>query len=65
MFIYCVQIGGKRIHTVRTRGGNTKFRALRLDTGNYSWGSESMAFILTFKALIFLFLNSMPLRMKR
>ncbi|XP_020631107.1 40S ribosomal protein S8-like [Orbicella faveolata] len=36
------KIGGKRIHTVRTRGGNQKFRALRLDSGNYSWGSESM-----------------------
>jgi hypothetical protein len=28
------------VRTVRTRGGNTKFRALRLDQGNYSWGSE-------------------------
>merc|ERR1712210_439091 len=34
------KIGVKRIHTVRTRGGNQKFRALRLDTGNFSWGSE-------------------------
>lgn len=25
---------------VRCRGGNYKFRALRLDTGNFSWGSE-------------------------
>merc|ERR1712110_1018273 len=25
---------------VRCRGGNMKFRALRLDTGNFSWGSE-------------------------
>ena len=31
---------GKRIRTVRTRGGNQKFRALRLDSGNFSWGSE-------------------------
>ncbi|XP_074656231.1 small ribosomal subunit protein eS8-like [Tubulanus polymorphus] len=37
------KLGAKRIHTVRTRGGNTKFRALRLDTGNFSWGSESQA----------------------
>ncbi|KAK9459305.1 40S ribosomal protein eS8 [Lipomyces oligophaga] len=37
------RIGTKRIHTVRTRGGNTKFRALRIDTGNYSWGSEGVA----------------------
>merc|ERR1719392_79515 len=34
------KIGTKRVHTVRVRGGNTKFRAMRLDTGNFSWGSE-------------------------
>jgi len=34
------KLGPKRVHTVRTRGGNSKFRALRLDTGNFSWGSE-------------------------
>merc|ERR1711967_116510 len=34
------KIGVKRVHTVRCRGNNTKFRALRLDTGNFSWGSE-------------------------
>jgi len=34
------KIGAKRIHQVRVRGGNLKFRALRLDTGNFSWGSE-------------------------
>ena len=32
----------KRIHTVRVRGGNIKHRALRLDTGNFAWGSESI-----------------------
>lgn len=37
------RIGSKRIHLVRTRGGNRKFRALRLDSGNYSWGSEGVA----------------------
>ena len=36
------KIGQKRIHPVRTRGGNSKFRALRLDTGNFSWGSEAI-----------------------
>ncbi|XP_057309658.1 40S ribosomal protein S8-like [Hydractinia symbiolongicarpus] len=36
------RIGAKRIHTVRCRGGNLKFRAMRLDAGNYSWGSESI-----------------------
>lgn len=31
----------KRVRTVRGRGGNLKFRALRLETGNFSWRSES------------------------
>merc|ERR1711924_176995 len=35
------KIGHKRIRTLRTRGGNTKYRALRLDAGNFSWASES------------------------
>merc|ERR1719395_342908 len=34
------KIGAKRVRPVRCRGGNMKFRALRLDTGNFSWGSE-------------------------
>lgn len=37
------RIGNKRIHLVRSRGGNTKYRALRLDSGNFSWGSEGVA----------------------
>merc|ERR1712225_4696 len=37
------RIGAKRIHLVRTRGGNRKFRALRLDSGNFSWASEGIA----------------------
>lgn len=36
------KIGPKRIHKVRCMGGNTKFRALRLETGNFSWGSETV-----------------------
>jgi len=35
-----LQIGSQRIHTVRTMGGNKKYRALRLDQGNFAWGSE-------------------------
>lgn len=35
------KIGEPRIHEVRGRGGNTKFRALRLDSGNFSWGTEA------------------------
>lgn len=38
-----LQLAASRIHTVRTRGGNIKFRALRLDTGNFSWASEGTA----------------------
>eukprot|EP00271_Cylindrocystis_brebissonii_P008900 TRINITY_DN23425_c0_g1_i1.p1 TRINITY_DN23425_c0_g1~~TRINITY_DN23425_c0_g1_i1.p1 ORF type:complete len:241 (+),score=68.66 TRINITY_DN23425_c0_g1_i1:72-725(+) len=32
----------KTVRRLRVRGGNFKFRALRLDTGNFSWGSESV-----------------------
>ena len=34
------KIGTKRVQPIRVRGGNMKFRALRLETGNFSWGSE-------------------------
>ncbi|KAG8956255.1 40S ribosomal protein [Tulasnella sp. 424] len=34
------KLGAKRVHKVRTRGGNLKFRGLRLDTGNFAWTSE-------------------------
>jgi ribosomal protein eS8 len=34
------RLGVKRIHTVRVRGGDHKYRALRLDSGNFAWGSE-------------------------
>merc|ERR1712098_317085 len=37
------KLGQQRIHTVRVRGGSTKYRALRLDSGNFAWGSESVA----------------------
>jgi hypothetical protein len=30
------------VRPVRCRGGNMKFRALRLDAGNFSWGSEAV-----------------------
>ena len=30
------------VRVVRCRGGNKKFRALRLDHGNFSWGSENV-----------------------
>merc|ERR1711976_466276 len=37
------KLAPKRIHTIRVRGGNKKYRALRLDQGNFSWGSESIS----------------------
>merc|ERR1711871_505818 len=36
-------IGDRRIILVRGRGGNMKHRALKLDHGNFSWGSEAQA----------------------
>jgi len=36
------KIGTKRVRLVRCRGGNTKYRALRLENGNFSWGSENI-----------------------
>jgi len=36
------KMGSKRIHTVRVRGGHLKYRALRLEAGNFSWGSEAV-----------------------
>merc|ERR1712110_385006 len=37
------KLAPQRIHTLRTRGGNKKYRALRLDTGNFAWASEATA----------------------
>lgn len=34
------KIGTRRVRTVRVRGGNLKARALKLNHGNFSWGSE-------------------------
>ena len=34
------KIGPWHIHTVHVQGGNNKYQALRLDTRNFSWGSE-------------------------
>merc|ERR1719330_1620178 len=35
------KLGQKRIRPIRCRGGNRKYRALRIDHGNFSWGSEN------------------------
>ena len=34
------KLGVKRVRIIRTRGGNSKFRALRLDAGNFTWATE-------------------------
>jgi small subunit ribosomal protein S8e len=36
------KLGSQRIHPVRCRGGRIKYRALRLETGNYAWPSEAV-----------------------
>ena len=35
------KLGARRVTSVRTRGGNHKVRALRLDTGNFAWPTEA------------------------
>merc|ERR1711982_15974 len=37
------KLGAKKVTLVKGRGGNLKHRALRIDHGNFSWGSESIA----------------------
>ena len=37
------KLGAKKIINVRGRGANVKRRALRIDHGNFAWGSEAMA----------------------
>jgi small subunit ribosomal protein S8e len=37
------KLDSKRVRRIRVRGGNYKFRALRLDAGNFTWGSEQIA----------------------
>jgi small subunit ribosomal protein S8e len=37
------KLGPKRVRPVRCRGGNYKFRALRIDEGTFSWGSEAIS----------------------
>lgn len=37
------KLGTKLVRPVRVRGGNIKIRGLRLETGNFAWGSEGFA----------------------
>jgi len=36
------KIGEKKITRIRVRGGNYKFRALKLDHGNFAWAGEAV-----------------------
>merc|ERR1711934_1219565 len=36
------KLGAKRVRPVRGRGNNPKKRALRIDAGNFAWGSEAL-----------------------
>jgi small subunit ribosomal protein S8e len=38
-----LHVGEARIRRIRTLGGNFKFRALRLNEGNFNWPSEGIA----------------------
>ena len=37
------KIGAKQVVPIRGRGGNYKYRALRLDQGNFTWSSEAFS----------------------
>jgi small subunit ribosomal protein S8e len=37
------KLGAKQVRAVRGRGGNYKYRALRLDQGNFVWSSEAFS----------------------
>ena len=37
------KLGPKRVRPIRGRGKNMKYRALRIDAGNFSWGSEAIS----------------------
>lgn len=38
------KLGERRVKRIRVKGGNFKFRALRLNVGNFNWPSEATAF---------------------
>ena len=37
------KLGAKQVRSIRGRGGNLKFRALRIDQGNFTWSSEAFS----------------------
>ena len=38
------KLANKKVTYVRTRGGNSKFRALSHNSGNFTWASEGITF---------------------
>ena len=38
------KLGERKIKKIRVHGGNLKYRALRLQVGNFNWASEGVAF---------------------
>ena len=58
------KLGPQRIHTVRVRGGNKKYRALRLDQGNFSWGSEAITRKTRIIAVVYNAVNNELVRTK-
>jgi small subunit ribosomal protein S8e len=38
--LFCIVLVSS-VHVVRARGGNLKYRAMRLDAGNFAWGTEA------------------------
>lgn len=37
------KLGAKQVRAIRGRGGNYKYRALRIDQGNFTWASEAFS----------------------
>ena len=37
------KLGAKQVRPIRGRGGNYKYRALRIDQGNFTWASEAFS----------------------
>ena len=37
------KLGANKVKAIRVMGGNKKYRALTLDSGNFSWGTEVRA----------------------
>lgn len=58
------KIGEKRIRLIRTRGGNRKFRALRLDHGNFTWQSEGVTRKCTIQNVLYNATNNELVRTK-